>query len=123
MQVPWKGRVRMSPEADAPRLRERQNQPRGRVAGAAVNHSSQRKGDCLGSRKTAGCSEESWVLQEPEVSCLIRFLRKCGSYNLPSKPKFSFMPCPQSAGALLEQGSQRAGSGAKELGKHLRPEK
>ena len=32
----------------------------GRVAGAAVNHSSQRKGDCLGSRETAGCSKESW---------------------------------------------------------------
>ena len=29
VQVPWKGRVSISPEADAPRLRERQNQSRG----------------------------------------------------------------------------------------------
>ena len=60
----------------------------------------------------------------PEASCFTHFLRKCGSYCLSTKPKFSFMPCLQSAGALLEQGSQGAGSGAKavEGWKHLRPE-
>ena len=30
------------------------------LAGAAVNHSSQRKGDCLGSHETTGCSKSSW---------------------------------------------------------------
>ena len=79
VQVPWKGRVRVSPEA--PRLWERQNQPRGRVSGAAVNHSSQRKGDCLGSRETARCSQESWVLQVPEAACLSCFLRQCAAHT------------------------------------------
>ena len=31
MQVPWKGRVNIIPEADAPRLRERQNHSRGNL--------------------------------------------------------------------------------------------
>ena len=63
-------------------------------------------------------------LQVPESDCLSCFLRQCAAHTpCQVNPNSPSCLAPQSAGALLEQGSQGADSGAKELGKHLRPEK